>query len=224
MHIAVLLYGRIANYKEHYSHLLYVLGKENTVDFFFSCDNAPEEDIHAFIDIYKPIYINNEPIERKFNFEQYPNYYNSTNFHRMEPHFVNKERVFTLLEKHIHLTKIAYDIVFCTRLDMVYSKKILFAPIQENTIYIPDDITHYYDNWMNDHFAYGSFDVMKKYSNLYNRCGYLLDNGKSLAHPEALTFANLEDYSIQVIRFRIPYDIERSPYTNERPFYGILSD
>jgi len=219
----VLLYGRIANYKEHYSHLLYILGKENTVDFFYSCDNAPEEDLRSFIDIYKPIYINNEPILRKFNFEAYPNHY-GVNFNNMEAHFVNKERVFSLLEKHIDLTQVTYDLVFCTRIDMIYSTKIKYFSIEQDTIYIPHDITHYFDTWMNDHFAYGSLEVMKKYCSLYRRCGYLLYNGKSIAHPEALTFANLADYRIQSNRFRIEYDIERSSYTNNRPFYGKICD
>jgi hypothetical protein len=224
MRIAVLFYGRIANFKEHYYHSMYVFGKENTIDFFLSSDNAPQESIDDFISIYKPVSFINTPIVYSIDLSKYPGKREETVLDSMTRHFINKQRVFTLLEDHISLTSDIYDLILCTRIDIVYGTKICFEQPEENTIYIPHDITHYYDNWMNDHFAYGSYDVMKKYASLYDRCPYLIEEGKSIPHPEALTFANLSDYGIQPRRFHIQYTIERLPYTKERPPYGIICD
>ena len=216
MRIAVLLYGRIANFKEHYTHILYTLGKENTLDFFYSCDN---EDVSEFTRLYNPIQVVNSPIIYDMDFRKYPGGYDCTNYDSMARHFINKGRVFTLLEEYITRTNTIYDVIFCTRLDIVYREKIRMCPVPDNTLYIPYDICRYSDIWMNDHFAYGSYDAMKKYANIYDTCESILTRGLSIPHPEALTYANLNWHGVAVHRWHIPYDIERSPYTTERPPY-----
>ena len=37
MHIAVLLYGRILNYREHHSNIIESIGKEHIIDFLGKC-------------------------------------------------------------------------------------------------------------------------------------------------------------------------------------------
>lgn len=55
MHIAVLLYGRILNYREHHSNIIESIGKENTVDFFYASDLESEYDVSEFHELYKPM-------------------------------------------------------------------------------------------------------------------------------------------------------------------------
>ena len=117
-------------------------------------------------------------------------------------HFINKQRVFELLEKHNE----TYDIVVSLRIDIVFKNKFDFSNIVENTIYIPDN----YD-WggINDQVAYGNMEVMKKYNYIFKNIIYLLDNKLSIVHPETLTLANIIFNKLKINRFKLSYFIER---------------
>jgi len=49
MHIALLLYGRIEKFKDNYDQILDVIGRNNTVDIFYSSDYEPPQKIAEFI-------------------------------------------------------------------------------------------------------------------------------------------------------------------------------
>jgi hypothetical protein len=78
--------------------------------------------------------------------------------------------------------------------------------LEDNTIYIPIG-NDYGDKSINDQFAYGKLDGMKKYS-LINPVE-LLENKLSIVHPESLNYANIHLYKLRVERPNIQYIIVR---------------
>lgn len=213
MHIAVLFYGRINKFKDHHSNLLESLGTENTVDFFYSGDNEPDHLITEFIDLYKPIQICNDritdTIENQLHKYQNPPSpgHSLTNIHNMTRHFINKARVFKILEDYTKKEHIHYDIVCSMRIDLLYKEQFNFKPIEENTIYIPKG-SDWADNGVNDQVAYANQNTMKKYMNIYENMIELLDSYNFL-HPETLTYYNIKRYNINTVRFTLSYEIIR---------------
>jgi hypothetical protein len=199
MKIAVLIYGRLNKCVEHYSNYISSLGKE--VDFFLSSDNSPEELLQEFIHLYKPISYTNEKIVYSNSLDNYPKR-PETNIHNMICHFINKQRVFQLLENHNE----TYDIVVCLRIDLVFNNNFDFSNIVENTIYIPNNYDY---GGINDQVAYGTMEVMKKYNYIFKNMIYLLDTEKAIVHPETLTLANIKFNELLINRFELSYYIER---------------
>lgn len=202
MHIAILYYGRILHYDKEY--LIKALPPGHTLDIFYSCDNQPTELIHDFVELYKPIAVNNEPVVYDIDIAKYPNIYNFyVQIDNMSRHFVNKKRVFQLFEEYTEKTNIKYDLVISARFDLYMTTVDLVIP-QENTLYIPSNKNHY---GLNDQLAMGNSDTMKKYMNIYDTCIYLLENNLSVPHPESLNKANIELHGINVCQFHMPSEI-----------------
>ena len=118
-------------------------------------------------------------------------------------HFIHKKRVFQLLEDYVNTMNIKYDIVISLRVDVEINNTFSFH-ISNNTIYIPYGYD-YVKNAINDQIAYGSYDVMKKYNNIYDNLLDLLNLRLSIPHPESLTYANIKYHNIQVKRFHLDY-------------------
>jgi hypothetical protein len=200
MNIAILFYGRINHFDKKY--LINILNSDYLVDIFYSGDQEPPELIEQFIKIYNPISINNEKISHLFNFEKYYNINQiacKANMDNMTRHFINLKRVFNLLETHVINNNIIYDLVISTRLDLCIDKLNIYTPIH-NTIYIPIGEDH---TGINDRFAMGDIETMKKYMNIIDNCLYLLDNNLSNPHPETLTLSNIKYSNLKIIRFNM---------------------
>ena len=198
MHIAVLIYGRLNHCVEQYENIKKAIGN-HMVDFFVSSDNSPY--MNDFIELYKPIDYNNKKIRHKTKLSKYPGKRYETNLHTMCLHFINKMRVFQLLEQYVDTMKIKFDIILSLRVDVVIDNQFTFYT-EKNTIYIPRGYD-YVIKAINDQIAYGSYDVMKQYNNIYKNMIYLLDNQLSIPHPESLTLANMKHYKIK--RFNLKY-------------------
>ena len=201
MRVAVLVYGRLNKCVEHYQNIIENI--RGDTDFFLSSDNSPM--IHDFIRLYKPILYNNSPIKYTYDLGKYPGKRRETNIHNMTCHFINKNRVFVLLEEYISKTNTVYDMVLSLRIDCVFKTPFL-TNVYNNTIYIPLGCDHI-DNAINDQIAYGKVDVMKKYNSI--NAVDLLEKKCTIPHPESLTFANIRLHNLQVKRVSIPYYIER---------------
>ena len=205
MNIAVLVFGRLDNFEKHYENILLMLGENNKIDFFLSSDNSNHVLLNRFIEIYKPkSYINDEILYdcdlSKYTKNPYTNVYN------MIRHFINKKRVFNLLENYINQEKINYDIIISLRIDLHFNSKFEFNKIEENTIYIPKCYDY---GGINDQLAYGDFDAMKKYMNIFDNIIELLNTNKSIVHPETLTLANINYMCLKVSRFCCNYFIDK---------------
>jgi len=206
MKIAVLIYGRLNNCIKHYKNIVNSIGKENDIDFFLSSDNSNENIITDFIDLYNPISYINDKIEYTCNLDKYDGKRGETNIHNMTCHFINKYRVFTLLEKYIEEKNIKYDIIISLRVDILIENKFIFDNIKDNTIYIPQG-NDFIDNALNDQIAYGNLIVMKKYMNIFNNCELLLNQKLSIPHPESLTLANINFYNLDIFRVNLKYKL-----------------
>jgi hypothetical protein len=206
MHIAVLIYGRLNKCSEHYINILESIGKHNNIDFFLSSDNSSESLLNDFISLYKPILYNNSIIHYDYDLGKYPDKRPETNIHNMTCHFINKNRVFLLLEEYINKKNVHYDCVMSLRIDCIFQNKFTFNNLVDNTIYIPAG-NDWVDKGINDQIAYGKIDVMKKYNSI--NVVELLEKKLSIPHPESLNYANIYFYNLQIERVDINYYLDR---------------
>jgi len=205
MRIALLIYGRLNKCNKHYDNIMDSIGKEHNVDIFLSSDNSPETQLQEFIELYKPISYNNDKVEHDTNLEKYEKHAYVI-IDNMIRHFINKKRVFALLELYVKNESITYDIIISLRIDLVFRNSFNLTSVQPYTIYIPsgNDCTG-----INDQVAYGSMDVMKKYMNIYEYIIELLERKTTIVHPESLTLANIRFHKINVIRVNLSHVIKR---------------
>ena len=206
MRIAVIIYGRLNKCVEHYDNVVESIGKENDIDFFFSSDNSSESLVNDFIRLYKPKLYDNSPIHYDYDLNKYPGVQNVTNIHNMTCHFINKNRVFSLLEEYINKEHVHYDCVISLRIDCVFHTNFIFNNLEDNTIYIPYG-EDYFATAINDKIAYGKIDVMKKYNSIDPVD--LLEKNLSIPHPESLNYANIQLNKLQLERPKINYGLDR---------------
>jgi len=206
MHIAVLVYGRLTKCVEHYDNVVESIGKCNDIDFFCSSDNSSESLVNDFIRLYKPKLYDNSPIQYEYDLGKYPGLQNVTNIHNMTCHFINKNRVFSLLEEYIHRENVHYDCVVSLRIDCLFQNNFIFNNLEDNTIYIPYG-EDYFETAINDKIAYGKIDVMKKYNSIDPVD--LLEKNLSIPHPESLNYANIQLNQLQLERPKINYGLDR---------------
>jgi hypothetical protein len=209
MRIAVLIYGRLNKCAEHYNNILNSIGNHD-IDFFLSSDNSSENLLNEFIHLYKPICYTNEIINHNYNINNYPNRRPEMIYEvceKMIRHFINKSRVFLLLENYIN-TGIHYDCVVSLRIDCVFQNNFVFDNLEDNTIYIPN-CYDYVHNGINDQIAYGKINTMKKYNSIINNMIYLLDNNLSIFHPESLNYSNIQYNKLTIERVNILYYLEK---------------
>lgn len=205
MRIAALVYGRLQFCDTQYNNILEQIGKVHEIDFFMSSDNSPKEQLDSFLNLYKPVYYTNEPIQHDFNLDHYPGKREETNLDPMIRHFINKYRVFSMLENY----PVNYDVVISLRIDLEIQSPFLLEELEENTIYIPEGYD-YVINGINDQIAYGKKEVLKKYNMIVTNITALLDNNWSIPHPESLTYANIVSQSILIKRVGLTYYIVRN--------------
>jgi hypothetical protein len=218
MRIAVLIYGRLDRYAEHYDNIVESIGTQHTLDFFLSSDNAPEEVLNDFIRLYAPIDYTNSPIHYDYDLSKYPKQPRNGKIHNMACHFINKNRVFALVETYIRTHDIHYDCVMSLRIDCVFQSRFVFTTVEDNTIYIPRGNDY---NGINDQLAYGKVDVMKKYNSIDPV--YLLDNNLSIPHPETLTRANIRLHNLAVKRPLIHYCLYKNLGKLRKPAPPLVS-
>jgi hypothetical protein len=207
MRIAVLFFGRLTKSIEQYTNILDSIGREHTLDIFFSSDNAPDSLVQECVQLYSPVAYNNTAITYTGVLEQYVENIDGVQVGNMIRHFINKYRVYSLLEHHIEHTNTQYDCVLSIRFDLAFGHAIPFLNINENTVYIPSGA-----DWLggiNDQLAYGDVPSMKKYMNMWLNTEEILDKGLSRIHAESITSANITYTGLQVVRFDLSYDIRR---------------
>jgi hypothetical protein len=206
MRIAILLFGRSRHAEHTYPTLVHSLGN-HSADVFYSGDNEP---IEKLIEICTPVSLINEPITYTVDFSKYPIFIPdiyAPNFDSMTRHFINKKRVFILLEDYMAKHGVAYDLVICARLDIpIHGLAIPEPAPAKNTVYIPLGYDYF---GINDRFAMGDVDSMKKYMLLYDSAVYLLDTKVTVPHPESLALANIKYKGLEVVRIQVSTEIIR---------------
>ena len=205
MRVAVLIYGRLNKCVEHYKNILDALGREHQVDFFASSDDAPAPLLEAFLQTYRPVAYTNDKITYTCDFHKYAGKRPETNIPNMTCHFLNKERVFALLEAK---GADVYDVVVSLRIDVIFRTRFMFGRIDANTVYIPVNYD-YVENAVNDQIAYGTVATMKKYNSVFQTAIELLEAGNSIPHPETLTLATIRRHGVNIVRVPIQYFLDK---------------
>jgi len=209
MRIAVLVYGRLNNCSKHYNNIIESLNHpKDNIDFFLSSDDSPTELVDEFVKLYKPIGYINSKIQYDFDLGKYPGRRPETSIHNMTCHFINKYRVFKILNIYVEKTNINYDIVLSLRIDVVIQNKFNFNDLENNTVYIPLGCD-YVNKGMNDQIAYGKKDSMEKYNNVISNVFNLLENNLTIPHPESINYANIWFNKLNVQRVDLKYYLDK---------------
>jgi len=197
--------------EEHYNSIIYAIGTENNIDVFYSGDNSPETSLKNFVDLYKPVAYTNDKINTDCDLRKYPDRNPETMdicLYNLVRHYINKKRVFKLLDDYTTKNKVEYDIIVSLRLDLMFYSSFNFTSIKPNTIYVPNGADHSI-NAINDQIAYGNFNSMKKYMNIFDNIIYLLENKKSIPHSESLHYANIVYNNLNIERVPLIYVIDK---------------
>lgn len=207
MNIAILFSGRIFGYEktiESYKEHIY---KENT-HIFIAHNAYNPEDLSIFnssknIHVTSELYVMPEspPI-------RYSNPGTDPNGYYLSSMWYNRNLAYKMMKEFSLKNNIKFDIVISARLDALI-KSPLITPVEENTIYIPNNEDH---GGLNDQFAYGTMDIMEVYCNLYN-------NVKTVTPgPETLLKDYIKTTGINIKRIDLVYQLlgDRHLYNNER--------
>jgi hypothetical protein len=171
-----------------YINLLNTFGENNEYDFFLSINPELNEDLTEFIALYNPISICNDPI---IYFDDYSKYKKApeTIIHNMICTFINKMRVYKLLEEHINKTNTHYDLVISTRVTIQYNKK--FKVINDN-LNIPYGCDHL--GMIDNEIQINNINSMKK-SEYYdiNLKNFVNDNENIIFIPDGHDYQGICD-------------------------------
>lgn len=66
-------------------------------------------------------------------------------------------------------------------------------------MYVPHFL-HYIEKAVNDQFAYGDMESMKKYMAIIDNLCYMITSGISIIHPESLTYANMLIQGLDIVQ------------------------
>jgi hypothetical protein len=207
--IALLISGRINNNMVIFKNTMENLIKNYDVDIFVShSKNIHEKCINDFIDMYKPKKII-ESDEIFYDLTQFAKH-TGTNRYNCSAMFLNRKKVFGLLDTYIKENNIYYDIVISFRNDLFLNEEFNILKyldyIKSNHILIPEGNDY---GGLNDQLAFGNYYVMKIYFSLYDSIIEILNKG-ILLHPETLLkyyLCHLNNKKIY--RFKFSYYIYR---------------
>ena len=197
--IAICLVGRILGYhvnKNSFEMFITELQQNFENVYFFVSLNTSRDQYHIDFEEYL-----NNLTQRKcyFRYEKFglgklakTNYVNMKNMTSM---FYNQFKCFEMIFNH----NLHFDIIVKWRTEINFSNMFTFnETLEQRTVYIPNDF-----DWggVNDQIAYGDFESMKLYSDLFK---HLLDYQHIQTHPETLLRHHLTKY-VTTIRFNFPY-------------------
>jgi hypothetical protein len=210
--VAILFSGRITAYDKVLNKLQDLKNNYNPVCY---CSlNEPE--YNDYIDKFCKIFditrdrVNLEPTP-------YPDFLN--NLHGNNPEFKPKNmysmfyhqnKAFNMMEKDITNNNKQFDCIVYYRADIDSPDKLILEMPKPNTIYIPNG--HDYGG-INDRFAYGNFESMKKYCNLLNTITSA-ESISNIGNPEQILKRYLNTKSLEIQRFK--FDTCLNPYRSDK--------
>ncbi len=103
------------------------------------------------------------------------------------------------------LVPLGFDVYVKTRTDLHLGSKIDFSVDYNNKIYIPE---HNDFGGINDRFAFGNYETMKKYYSVYVNHLDLWNDGTEF-HTETMQLANLNRQGVQIVRVPVEEHILR---------------
>ena len=219
MKIAVLFSGRVYKFGSHYNNIMENVVQDHDADFYLS--HSPElneeTELELFKELYKPVAVCNDPIPDKgsqFEFEEYPIPENFLTVKRnVVSMFYNRKRVFDLMNN----SGKEYNCIVSYRVDLFSQSKIDYSNLDRETLYIPEGQDN--NGGINDQIAYGAYEPMSIYMNVFPFMKKYLDN-KCNFHPENINKFHLVSHDISVVRVAYNYEIVRGPQ-NPKVFYFL---
>jgi hypothetical protein len=180
------------------------------IDIFCSINGKWDEYNDAFLKAFKV---------KQWHFEEYKLPYSETIFsHHKRPEtnvynlhsmLYNKKKCISLIQETQKVENVSYDYVMFFRADIIPIKDIYILPFSNemsdsDNVYIP---LGYDWGGYNDQIAHGRFDVMKKYSELYDKVVFYCLHEGCIFHPESLLKFHLERCRILVQRYDFGYKL-----------------
>lgn len=112
-----------------------------------------------------------------------------------------------LKKRHERENDLIYDVVVRARPDVTYSSKVDFADVEDNTIYLTNNLKY---DWggLCDQFFYGTSETMDKICDIYLRLSRYISRGVRL-HPETLLKHHISVSKINVARCNVDIKINR---------------
>lgn len=107
------------------------------------------------------------------------------------------------------LTPLGYDVYVKSRCDITLSDKVAFERYyyDDGTVYIPEG-NDFAPGAVNDQFAFGNYESMKKYFSVYLNHERLFDSGVQF-HPETYLAENMRRLGVNIVRIPITNTIVR---------------
>ena len=206
MKIAVIFSGRIKSYEQQLEYLMNLQNKFN-LDFYCSINQENIDLYHQnFLNLFKVKEYNFEKSEYNEEWNKYNSKY-CVNKKNTVSRFYNDYKCFKLIEQYQYENNFKYDIILKFRADIVSTNEFNFIEnIEKNTIYIPNEYDHC---GLNDQIAYGNFDTMKIYCDIYNQIENLCKEGVDF-HPESLVLNQILKNNIRIIRFNYYYHLNNN--------------
>ena len=207
MKIAVLFSGRVYKFGSHYNNIMENVVQDHDADFYLS--HSPElneeDDLEVFKEMYKPVAVCNDPIP-DFDFQKYHIVDEIfTKRRNVVSMFYNRKRVFDLIKA----SGKNYDCIVSYRLDLFSSTKIDYTKLEREPIYIPEGQD--YSGGINDQVAYGTYEPMNIYMNLFDSMKTYLENNMCIFNPEILNRCHLLSNKLPIIRVPYKYELIRGP-------------
>ncbi len=198
MKIAVLFAGRVRGFEDCIESQKKFIFKNHDVDIYLAHNaNNVGDDLELFQKLY-----NVKKIESiKIDLEPYLKYrahYEITNS-------ANVISMFKCIYEAFQLIPNEYDIVIYMRADEILSSSIEFEKLPDNAVFIPEG--NDYERGINDQFAFGNYESMKKYCSLFENLTDYLDNKGVIFHPESLVKFHLEYQKLNIVRFPLIYTL-----------------
>ena len=209
LRLAILIVGRIYNYKDAYPNIMENIVQGNIADFFLSYSPELNEDLEDFRRIFQPKILNNDPHDIK----EINQAYQHTNRENVIKMFYNRQRILNDFKKYMADNNVTYDLIISYRVDTIAFEKLdytMFKELDTNTIYIPRDF-----DWSRigtcDQMAFGNLSVMEKYMSVYNDIDRYLGVEGTRIHGEELVYRCLAMNNIHTVRFALKHRLSR-PY------------
>ena len=206
--LAILMAGRIMNYKNAYPNIMENIVQENDADFFLSHSPELDEDLEDFRKVFQPKILNNDPHDIKTINPAYQH----QNRHNIIKMIYNRQRVFNDFKKYMTENNVSYDIIISYRADTISFDKLnynIFNDIHTNTIYIPKDF-----DWSKigtcDQMAFGNLHVMEIYMSIYNDINRYLGVQETRITGEELVYRCLAMNNIQTVRLNHKHRLFRT--------------
>ncbi len=206
MNIALYISGRSKLYDKWFINQI-KNNSENTIDIFASFNEIENKE---FVNNIKPVSINWEKYNLPEKWSNISHKNDSTRPNNMCSMYYNNKKSFDLIEKYSKDNNITYDLIVKFRPDIINDKLPNFFVTNNNEVYTPDE--HIF-GWpgINDMIAFGNFESMKIYSNLYDYIDEYISKGV-LFHPETMLRYHLDNNNISIKTFTYKYTLDMDRY------------